>query len=79
MSLIFGPRSGFIISKIGSSKVILAGSVLTTVGFIGILISHYNALQNAVNLAIIGSCLSLLNVGQININTHSTPFENMDI
>ncbi|HYO07283.1 MAG TPA: MFS transporter, partial [Phototrophicaceae bacterium] len=44
MSLIFGPTSGFIISKIGSSKVILAGSVLTTVGFISILILHYDTL-----------------------------------
>jgi MFS family permease len=79
MSLIFGPTSGFIISKIGSSKVILAGSMLTTVGFIGILILHYDALQIAVNLAIIGSGLSLLNVGQININTASTPFEYMGI
>ncbi len=79
MSLIFGPTSGFIISKIGSSKVILAGSVLTTVGFISILILHYNALQIAVNLAIIGSGLSLLNVGQININTASTPFGYMGI
>jgi hypothetical protein len=75
MSLVFGPTSGFIISKIGSSKVILAGSVLTTVGFISILILHYDTLQIAINLAIIGSGLSLLNVGQININTASTPFE----
>ncbi|MDP8907492.1 MAG: hypothetical protein M3M88_08225 [Thermoproteota archaeon] len=36
MSLIFGPTLGFIISKIGSSKVILSGSLLTTVGFISI-------------------------------------------
>ncbi len=79
MSLIFGPTSGFIISKIGSSKVILAGSVLTTVGFISILVLHYDALQIAVNFAIIGSSLSLLNVGQININTASTPFEDMGI
>ncbi len=79
MSLIFGPTSGFIISKIGSSKVILAGSVLTTVGFISILVLYYDALQIAVNLAIIGSSLSLLNVGQININTASTPFEDMGI
>ncbi len=75
MSLIFGPTSGFIISKIGSFKVILAGSVMTTVGFISILVSHHDSLQIAISLAIIGSGLSLLNVGQININTSSTPIE----
>jgi len=79
MSLIFGPTSGFIISKIGSSKVILAGSLMTTIGFISILISHHEAIQIAINLAIIGSGLSLLNVGQININTASTPIEFMGI
>ena len=79
MSLIFGPPSGFIISKLGPFKVVLAGSVLTTVGFISILISHYDTLQIAANLAIIGSGLSLLNVGQININTASTPHKYMGI
>jgi hypothetical protein len=75
MSLIFGPTSGFIISKIGSFKVILTGAVITTFGFFSILILHTNAIQIALNLAIIGSGLSLLNVGQININTTSTPIK----
>jgi MFS family permease len=73
MSLIFGPTSGFIISKIGSYKVILAGSIITTIGFLIILLYHDNAIQLAISLAVIGSGLSLLNVGQININTTSTP------
>jgi hypothetical protein len=34
---------------------------------------HSYAMQVAVSLAVIGSGLSLLNVGQININTASTP------
>ena len=67
MSLIFEPTSGFIISKIGPYKVILAGSVLATVGFISIVTLHYDSLQIAANLVTIGSGLSLLNVGQINI------------
>jgi MFS family permease len=73
MSLIFGPASGFIISKIGSFTVILTGGVIATIGFVGILMFHYDAMQIAINLAVIGSGLSLLNVGQININTASTP------
>ncbi len=79
MSLMFGPASGFIISKIGSSRVIFAGRLMTTSGFISILISHYDAIQIAINLAIIGSGLSLLNVGQININAASTSNEFMGI
>jgi MFS family permease len=75
MSLIFGPASGFIISKIGSYKVILAGSAITTIGFFSILIFHIHAIQLAINLAVIGSGLSLLNMGQININTTSTPIK----
>jgi MFS family permease len=75
MSLIFGPTSGFIISKIGSFKVILAGAIITTIGFLSILLLHTSAIQIALNLAVIGSGLSLLNVGQINVNTTSTPIK----
>ena len=79
MSLIFGPTSGFIISKIGSFKVILTGGVITTIGFVSILMFHSDAMQIAINLAVIGSGLSLLNVGQININTASTPVKFLGI
>ena len=72
-SLIFGPTSGFIISRIGSSKVTLIGAVVTTVGLLGLLIFHTNAIQLAINLATIGVGLSLLNVGQLNINSTSVP------
>jgi MFS family permease len=79
MSLIFGPTSGFIISKIGSFKVILTGGVIATIGFVGILMFHSDAVQIAMSLAVIGSGLSLLNVGQININTASTPVKFLGI
>jgi MFS family permease len=70
-SLVFGPTSGIIISKIGSSKVILTGAIITTVSLLGILIFHTTAIQLAINLAIVGVGLALLNVGQLNINTTS--------
>lgn len=79
MSLIFGPTSGFIISKIGSFKVILTGGVIATIGFVCILMFHSDAMQIAISLAVIGSGLSLLNVGQININTASTPVKFLGI
>ncbi len=58
MSLIFGPTSGFIIPTIGSFKVILAGAIITAIGFFSILMLHTNAIQIALNLAAIGSGLS---------------------
>ena len=75
MSLIFGPTSGFIISKMGSFRVIIAGSIIATIGFGSILLLYNNLVWTAISLAIIGSGLSLLNVGQININTASTPIK----
>jgi MFS family permease len=76
-SLVFGPTSGIIISRIGSSKVTLIGAVITTISLIGTLIFHANAIQLAINLAIVGVGLALLNVGQLNINTISVSPKNI--
>ena len=70
-SLIFGPTGGWIISKIGSTKVIKIGAITLTIGLIGLFIFHDNALNLAENLAIVGVGLALLNVGQLNITTSS--------
>ena len=78
-SLVFGPTSGIIISKIGSSKVTLIGAVITTISLIGTLIFHANAIQLAINLAIVGVGLALLNVGQLNINTISVSPRNIGV
>ena len=72
-SLIFGPTGGWIISKIGSTKVIKIGAITLTIGLIGLFIFHDNALNLAENLAIVGVGLALLNVGQLNITTSSVP------
>jgi MFS family permease len=78
-SLVFGPTSGIIISKIGSSKVTLIGAVITTISLIGTLIFHANAIQLAINLAIVGVGLALLNVGQLNVNTISVSPRNIGV
>ena len=78
-SLVFGPTSGIIISKIGSSKVTLTGAIITTVSLLGILIFHATAIQLAINLAIVGVGLALLNVGQLNINTTSVSPRNIGV
>src|ERR687896_127689 len=78
-SLVFGPTSGIIISRIGSSKVTLIGAVITTISLIGILVFHANAIQLGINLAIVGVGLALLNVGQLNINTTSVSPKNIGV
>ncbi|MDQ4074541.1 MAG: MFS transporter, partial [Thermoproteota archaeon] len=72
-SLAFGPTSGWIISKIGSTKVMKIGASILTMGFFGMFVFHDDAIKIAVNLAIVGIGLSLLNVGQLNITTTSIP------
>ncbi len=73
------PMSGFIISIIGSSKVTLIGAVITTISLTANLIFHANAIQLAINLAIVGVGLALLNVGQLNINTISVLPRNIGV
>jgi MFS family permease len=78
-SLVFGPTSGLIISKIGSTKVTLMGAIITTISLLSILIFHANAIQLAINLAVVGVGLALLNVGQLNINTTSVSPKNIGV
>jgi MFS family permease len=72
-SLIFGPTGGWIISKIGSTKVIKIGAIILTIGLFGLFIFHDNPLNLAENLSIVGVGLALINVGQLNITTSSVP------
>jgi MFS family permease len=78
-SLVFGPTSGLIISRIGSSRVTLTGAIITTLSLLGTLIFHASAIQLAINLAIVGVGLALLNVGQLNINTTSVSPRNIGV
>lgn len=71
--LIFGPTSGFIISKLGSIKPIIAGSIISTTGFCSLFLFHSTESLVSVNLAILSTGLSLTNVGAMNIVMLSTP------
>ena len=71
--LIFGPTSGFIISKLGSLKPIIAGTIITAIGFFGLLILHSTEFLVSVNLAILSTGLSLTSVGAMNVIILSTP------
>jgi len=71
--LIFGPTSGFIVSKLGSLKPIILGACITAAGFIGLLIFHSTELLVSTNLAILSTGLSLTSVGAMNVIILSTP------
>ena len=71
--LIFGPTSGFIVSKLGSLRPIILGTFITTAGFMGLLMFHSTELLVSVNLGILSTGLSLTSVGAINVIILSTP------
>lgn len=73
--LIFGPTSGLIISRWGSMKPTIIGSVLTTMGFLLILLLHSSEAMISVGLGIISAGLSLAAVGAMNIILVATPRE----
>lgn len=73
VALAFGPTSGYIISRMGSPKVAVAGAAIALTGFAFMLVYHADALQVAAGLAVIATGLSLTDVGQINMNTVATP------
>ena len=73
--LIFGPTSGFIVSKLGSLKPIMLGAIITAAAFIGLLLFHSTELLVSTNLAILSTGLSLTSVGAMNVIILSTPRE----
>ena len=77
--LVFGPTSGFIISKLGSMKPVIAGASITSAGFFGLLMFHSTPLSLSANLAILSTGLSLTNVGAMNVTILSTPRQFMGI
>ena len=77
--LIFGPTSGFIISRLGSTKPIIAGSIISTIGFADLFLNHSTGLLVSLNLAILSTGLSLTNVGAMNVIMLSTPKQDVGV
>ena len=73
--LIFGPTSGFIISKLGSIKPIILGTVLTATGFSMLLLFHSTEISISIGLAVLSTGLSLASVGAVNVTLLATPIE----
>ena len=77
--LIFGPTSGIIISKLGSIRPVIFGSILTTIGFVIILLFHSSELLISTGLAVLSAGLSLAAVGAMNIIILSSPREYLGV
>jgi MFS family permease len=73
--LIFGPTSGFIISKLGSLKPIIFGTIIITISFICLLLFHATEMQVSVNLGLLATGLSFAGVAAMNVIILATPGE----
>jgi MFS family permease len=77
--LIFGPTSGFIISKMGSKTPMIAGTIITTIGFFAIYALHSTQLLLFMDLAVVSIGLSFAAVGVMNIIILASPPQSMGI
>lgn len=77
--LIFGPMSGFIISKMGSKTPMIAGTIITTIGFFAIYALHSTQLLVSMDLSIVSIGLSFAAVGVMNIIILASPPRSMGI
>jgi MFS family permease len=71
--LVFGPTSGFIISKLGSRMPIIAGTSISTAGFFALYFLHSTELSISASLGLLAVGLSVTNVGGQNLIILSTP------
>jgi fucose permease len=77
--LMFGSTSGFLISKFGSIKPIIAGSIIMVVGFFVLSLLHSSEIAVSVNLAVVSAGMALINVGAMNVVTLVTPRQSIGI
>jgi MFS family permease len=75
--LIFGPTSGYIVSKLGSIRPAIMGYAINALGFFMLAAFHSQPWMVSVGLAIISTGLSLGSVGLMNIVLLATPYKNM--
>jgi MFS family permease len=75
--LVFGPTSGYIVSKLGSIRPAILGYLVNALGFFIIAAFHSQPWMISVGLATISTGLSLGSVGIMNIVLLATPQKNM--
>ena len=77
--LIFASTASFIISKFGSIKPALIGTIIAAIGAFSMLAAHSSELLISTNLAIIAAGLALVNTAGWNIIVSSSPKEHVGI
>ena len=77
--LVFGPASGFIISKVGTTTSLILGTVISTVGFFGLFSFHSSEFMLSVNLGILSVGLSFTAIGAQNTIVLNTPRQSSGI
>ena len=71
--VLFGPTSGIIISRMGSLKPIILGTIITSISFLFMLIFHTKEYYISVALAVFATGLSFTAIGAMNIIILFTP------
>lgn len=77
--LVFGPASGFIISKVGTAKSLIIGTVISTVGFFWLFSFHSSELMLSAGLGILSVGLSFTGIGAQNTIVLNTPRQSSGI
>ena len=73
--LVFGPTSGFIISKLGSLRPVIVGTSIITASFLGLVFFHDNPIAISINLGVLAAGLSFAAIGAMNVIILATPKE----
>jgi MFS family permease len=74
--LVFGAASGFIITRVGTMKTIIIGTVVGAIGFSVLAIFHSSAFLLSLYLGIVAIGISLSSVGAQNVVILSIPRQN---
>jgi hypothetical protein len=77
--LVFGPASGFIITKVGTSKSLIIGTVISTVGFFWLFSFHSSEFILSAGLGILSVGLSFTGIGAQNTIVLNTPRQSSGI
>ena len=73
--LVFGPTSGFIISRLGSLRPVIAGTSIITASFLGLALFHGSPTAISINLGFLAAGLSFAAIGAMNVIILATPKE----
>lgn len=77
--LVFGPTSGFIISRLGSLRPVIAGTSIVTASFLGLVFFHDSPIAISINLGVLATGLSFAAIGAMNVIILATPKEHTGI